>query len=113
MAQFLNDSISSEPMAGEADENVFEGGLADGEGEDLVGKRFDKDGDEFGCVLFFKAQGGIDYLRFDLEFFAELSRKAIGIGGGEGDDITANLLFQFSWGAQGNELDLVHDGQAI
>src|SRR5258706_15042013 len=85
--------FGDQSMAGEADENVFEGWFADGKGEDLIGEGFDQDGDEFGGVLFFEAQGGIDYLRFDLEFFAKLTREAIGIGRREGDDVAADLLF--------------------
>src|SRR5689334_21116454 len=69
-------SIAAQAMAGKADEDVFEGGLADGESGNLLGEGLDEDGDEFGCVLFFEADGGIELLRVDLEFVANRRRKA-------------------------------------
>src|SRR5882672_11864001 len=63
--------FSGQPMAGEADKNVFERGFADGEREDLFGQGFDKHRDKFGSVLFFEADAGIDQLRLDVELFAK------------------------------------------
>jgi hypothetical protein len=99
--------------AGGADEDVFEGGFAEGDGADKAGEGFDELGDELVPAIALDAERVVDGDGFDLEFIADGALEGGGVGGGEGDDVSTDLFFEGGGGAGGDELAVIEDGEAV
>jgi len=105
--------IGPEAVAGAVDENVFERGLADGDGLNFAGKGFDRVGDEAVAVLTLQADLSGEDLGIDLEALADTLGEQIRVGGVEQDDIATNFALEIPGRPQGDKLALIENGQAV
>src|SRR5258708_27854756 len=101
-------------VAGAADENVFESGLAYGNCLDLSGKGFDDFRDEAVCAFALHAhlifQNGSVYVKAGADSFGEQSRIMCR---DEQNHVSPDLAFQLRGCAQRHQIAVVHDGEAV
>src|SRR5580704_1211278 len=106
--------FAPEFVAGAADEDVFKRGLADGKRLDFSGKSLDDFSDEAVRAFALDANLIFEYRRFYMKAGAD----ALGQGGGiagriQQNNIAADFALQLCGRAQGDQIALVHDGEAV
>ena len=102
-----------EPVAGAADEDVFERRLAYERALNFSRECFDHVGDEAVAVFDFQADVAVHDGRVDRETVANALRERFGVGSFEQNDVAADFVVQLRRRAEGDEFAFVQDGEAV
>src|ERR1017187_519081 len=101
--------LSFKPMSRQADEYIFQRRLVDTNRINLTRKCLDQIGDELVPVSPFDAHAAIQYLRHEVEPFADLLSQWLQLAGLHRNHVAANLLLQLPWRVEGDELAAIEN----
>src|ERR1700730_16462791 len=102
-----------ELVAGAADKNVFQSGLADRDGVNLAGEGFNHIGNEAMAILALQANSSLENLHFHMVALAHALCQGFGVAGVKQDHVAADLTFQLQGRSQRHQRTFVQDGEAV
>lgn len=109
-----------ERVAGEVEEDVFEGGPADGDAGDAAGQGVGGAGDEGGAVGVLETDDAVDHAGRGLaveraEAVGHVPGEVVGrfVVGGECDHVAADGAFEVVGGVDGDDAAAADDGEAV